>query len=126
MYGCWAMLANSICTGLRSNFAHRRTIVELRSMKWATAATTGKTVLVLGATGGIGGEVARQLRDAGWKVRALHRGGQLPTEQRDGIEWIRGDAMNRADVMSAASGCSVIVHAVNPPGYRRWSELVLP
>ncbi len=33
-----------------------------------------KSVLVLGATGGIGGEVARQLRDAGWDVRALKRG----------------------------------------------------
>jgi len=28
--------------------------------------------------------------------------------------------------MNAAAGCSVIIHAVNPPGYRRWSELVLP
>jgi nucleoside-diphosphate-sugar epimerase len=28
--------------------------------------------------------------------------------------------------MRAANGCSVIVHAVNPPGYRRWPELVLP
>ena len=28
--------------------------------------------------------------------------------------------------MTAAQGCSVIVHAVNPPGYRRWAELVLP
>jgi nucleoside-diphosphate-sugar epimerase len=34
--------------------------------------------------------------------------------------------MNREDVIAAANGCSVIVHAVNPPGYRRWSELVLP
>ena len=39
---------------------------------------------------------------------------------------MRGDAMTRADVMAAAKGCQVIVHAVNPPGYRRWSELVLP
>ena len=82
--------------------------------------------LVLGATGGIGGEVARQLRDAGWEVRALKRGLQQPEEQRDGIAWMRGDAMNRDDVMQAARGCSVIVHAVNPPGYRKWSELVLP
>ena len=83
-------------------------------------------VLVLGATGGIGGEVARQLRDQGWDVRALRRGGPLAREQRDGIAWIRGDAMHRADVMAAAEGCDVIVHAVNPPGYRRWAELVLP
>jgi nucleoside-diphosphate-sugar epimerase len=84
------------------------------------------TVLVLGATGGIGSEVARQLRDAGWTVRALQRRGAQPVEQRRGITWIRGDAMNAQDVMGAAHGCSVIVHAVNPPGYRRWSELVLP
>lgn len=88
--------------------------------------TTLNTALVLGATGGIGGEVARQLRDAGWKVRALRRGAEVASEQRDGIEWVRGDAMQRADVLVAARGCSVIVHAVNPPGYRRWSELVLP
>lgn len=84
------------------------------------------TVLVLGATGGIGGEVARQLRDQGWHVRALRRGGPQAREQRDGIAWIRGDAMHRDDVITAAEGCSVIVHAVNPPGYRRWAELVLP
>ena len=82
--------------------------------------------LVLGATGGIGGEVARQLRDAGWQVRALQRGLAAPQEQRDGIAWLRGDAMRREDVMRAARGCSVIVHAVNPPGYRKWNELVLP
>jgi nucleoside-diphosphate-sugar epimerase len=88
---------------------------------------TGKnTVLVLGATGGIGGEVARQLRDGGWTVRALRRSAAQPAEQRMGITWIRGDALNAADVRAAADGCSVIVHAVNPPGYRRWSELVLP
>jgi len=84
------------------------------------------TVLVLGATGGIGGEVARQLRDAGWNVRAMRRAGDQAMERRDGMVWLRGDAMNREDVMAAAQGCSVIVHAVNPPGYRRWSELVLP
>jgi nucleoside-diphosphate-sugar epimerase len=83
-------------------------------------------VLVLGATGGIGGEVARQLKDAGWDVRALQRRGEQAIEKRSGITWLRGDAMNAQDVMAAAEGCSVIVHAVNPPGYRRWSELALP
>jgi len=85
-----------------------------------------KTALVLGATGGIGGEMARQLRDAGWTVRALQRRASQPSLQRQGITWIRGDAMNPRDVAAAADGCSVIVHAVNPPGYQRWSELVLP
>ena len=88
--------------------------------------SNNKTVLVLGATGGIGGEVARQLRDAGWQVRALKRGAEQASERRDGMFWLRGDALNRQDVIDAATGCSVIVHAVNPPGYRQWSELVLP
>src|SRR3990167_6609751 len=84
------------------------------------------TALVLGATGGIGGEVARQLVAAGWAVRALRRGAAHATGKQGGIEWVQGDAMNRADVLTAAQGCAVIVHAVNPPGYRRWAELVLP
>jgi nucleoside-diphosphate-sugar epimerase len=87
---------------------------------------TNRNVLVLGATGGIGGEVARQLRDAGWRVRALKRGAKASVEHKDGMTWVGGDALNRQDVLNAAEGCSVIVHAVNPPGYRRWSELVLP
>lgn len=84
------------------------------------------TALVLGATGGIGGEVARQLQRAGWQVRALVRGLDRVAGRQDGIAWIEGDAMNAADVLDAARGASAIVHAVNPPGYRRWAELVLP
>jgi len=83
-----------------------------------------QTALVLGASGGIGGEVARELHDRGWTVRALRRGGAPGSS--DGLAWMHGDAMNAADVAGAAQGCDVIVHAVNPPGYRRWAELVLP
>lgn len=86
---------------------------------------TTKTALVLGATGGIGGEMVRQLLAAGWTVRALKRGETQPA-RGDGIGWLRGDALSRTDVMAAAKGCSVIVHAVNPPGYRHWGQLVLP
>ncbi|VVD62013.1 NAD-dependent epimerase/dehydratase family protein [Pandoraea anhela] len=91
--------------------------------------------LVLGATGGIGGEVTRQLLDAGWQVRALRRGGAPDatanasddvTPNISGIEWIDGDAMHACDVLSAARDCDVIVHAVNPPGYRHWNTQVLP
>jgi len=70
--------------------------------------------------------VARQLRDNGWNVRALQRGAAPGVEQRDGMAWVRGDAMNADEVRAAAQGCSIIVHAVNPPGYRRWAEFVLP
>lgn len=84
-----------------------------------------RTALVLGANGGIGGEVARQLLAAGWTLRALAR--RTPTApQTRGIEWMRGDALNAGDVLQAARGCRVIVHAVNPPGYRNWAGQVLP
>lgn len=87
---------------------------------------SNRTALVLGATGGIGGEMARQLRDAGWQVRALKRKLGTPSLLREGIEWVDGDAMQASELARAARGCSVIVHAVNPPGYRNWAELVLP
>jgi nucleoside-diphosphate-sugar epimerase len=87
---------------------------------------TDNMALVLGATGGIGGEVARQLRAAGWQVRALHRNPQSAATLGDGIDWRQGDAMDREAVVRAAQGCAVIVHAVNPPGYRRWPQVVLP
>ncbi|MDM8359105.1 NAD-dependent epimerase/dehydratase family protein [Pandoraea communis] len=83
--------------------------------------------LVLGATGGIGGEVALQLLAAGWRVRALRRGGAPRTgPPHAGIEWVAGDAMHADDVLAAARDCDVIVHAVNPPGYRNWDTQVLP
>jgi uncharacterized protein YbjT (DUF2867 family) len=42
------------------------------------------------------------------------------------VQWIAGDAMERDDVMAAANGADVIVHGVNPPGYRNWRGLALP
>ncbi|WP_370677044.1 NAD(P)H-binding protein [Pleomorphomonas sp. PLEO] len=84
-----------------------------------------KIALVLGATGGIGGEVASRLVSSGWQVRALNRNPERAG--KDGrVTWIKGDAMAAADVMAAAEGVSLIVHAVNPPGYRDWDKLVLP
>jgi nucleoside-diphosphate-sugar epimerase len=87
-----------------------------------------RTALVLGATGGIGGEVAATLLRRGWVVRALHRDPAAARRNSwlDGVTWMRGDAIQPADVTAAARGAALIVHAVNPPGYRRWGELVLP
>jgi len=84
---------------------------------------SSRTALVIGANGGIGRETCLALKKHGWQVRALVR--HLPAEQ-EGITWIQGDAMQLADVLAAASGVDVIVHAVNPPGYRNWDTLVLP
>jgi len=86
---------------------------------------TGKTALILGASGGIGGAIAAALLRHGWRVRGMARA--VPTAAgAAGIEWVKGDAMLRADVVQAAAGVSMIVHAVNPAGYRNWDKLVLP
>jgi nucleoside-diphosphate-sugar epimerase len=84
-----------------------------------------RTALVMGATGGSGGEIVAALLRRGWKVRALVRDSKRPNLAPN-IEWHAGDAMNAADVAQAARGVELIVHAVNPPGYRDWNKLVLP
>jgi nucleoside-diphosphate-sugar epimerase len=83
-----------------------------------------ETALVLGAAGGIGGETVRALNANGWRVRAFNR--TRSGVDGDGVDWVRGDALDAAAVASAAEGASVIVHAVNPRGYRNWERLVLP
>ncbi len=86
-----------------------------------------RTALVLGATGGIGGETAAALVRHGWKIRALTRSPESEAAKRQpDWEWMRGDSMDAASVLQAARDTSLIVHAVNPPGYRDWDKLVLP
>jgi nucleoside-diphosphate-sugar epimerase len=91
--------------------------------------TVKPIALVIGATGGIGGEVAHALRVKGWAVRGLARN---PDEaaKRSGwigdIAWVAGDAMREADIVAAAQGAAIIFHGANPPGYKNWRGLALP
>jgi nucleoside-diphosphate-sugar epimerase len=87
-------------------------------------AKMNKTVLVLGATGGVGGETARALLRRGWTVRGLAR--RIHDGMDPAITWVEGDAMDGAAVLRAAEGVDAIVHAVNPPGYRNWRGQALP
>jgi nucleoside-diphosphate-sugar epimerase len=86
---------------------------------------SSKIALVIGANGGIGREACLALKRHGWEVRALVRN-PLADANAHGVVWLKGDAMDSADVLAAAKGVNVIVHAVNPPGYRNWDKLVLP
>jgi len=88
-----------------------------------------RAALFIGAAGSFGLHAATALMERGWSIRALARdpeaarakiGANMP------IDWIRGDAMNGDDVMAAAQGAQVIVHAANPPAYRNWRGLALP
>ena len=88
-----------------------------------------KTALVIGATGGIGGEMAKALVKRGWRVKALNRKPQeaaLNHSRLGPIEWVEGDAMNAADVARAAEGVSILFHGANPPAYRNWEGLAVP
>ncbi|BCP54904.1 membrane protein [Kaistia sp. 32K] len=90
--------------------------------------TKNRIALVVGATGGIGGAVARALVDRGWTVRGLNRQPEAAARKPggEGIEWVKGDAMNAEDVIAAAKGASIVFHGANPPGYRNWQGLALP
>jgi len=87
-----------------------------------------KTALIIGATGGAGSEIARALIRRGYRVRAIHRNperAKAAMASLGAVEWLQGDALNAADVLRAASGVSLVVHAANPPGYRNWRGLAM-
>lgn len=89
-----------------------------------------RSALVLGATGGIGGETAAALLRRGWSVTAMVRD-PVAARARSAaalgdVTWVAGDATRADDVRWATEGARVVVHAVNPPGYRNWGDLVLP
>ena len=88
-----------------------------------------KTLLIIGATGGIGGEVARSFARGGWTVRALARKPKEATKRFSHLgvaEWRKGDALKSKDVLKAARGVDAIFHGANPPGYQKWRERAVP
>ncbi|MGD1933588.1 MAG: NAD(P)H-binding protein [Candidatus Phaeomarinobacter sp.] len=90
--------------------------------------TSQPRLLVIGATGGIGSEVAKAARAAGWAVRAMHRHPRKAARSMADldVEWVKGDAMRARDVARAARKCDVIFHGANPPGYKKWKQLAIP
>lgn len=88
-----------------------------------------KTILVIGATGGIGHAVAQAFLQAGWQVRALSRRDSpqaMPLPGLELMQWVKGDALNAADVIRASQAVDCICHAANPPKYQKWRERALP
>ncbi len=66
-------------------------------------------ILVTGYGGFLGREIVRQLCEAGFSVRGFARQRYADLEQL-GLEIVQGDITNRAQVISAVSGCDAIVH----------------
>ncbi|HEY3340366.1 MAG TPA: NAD(P)H-binding protein, partial [Anaerolineae bacterium] len=67
---------------------------------------------VLGATGFIGGHIARASLDAGWTVRAVRRNpnntGAIGELQ---VEWVTANLADVDSLRRAMAGCDVVFHA---------------
>ena len=73
----------------------------------------GQHAFVTGATGFVGGHVARALSGEGWHVKALvrHGGNAHRLEMRElAVEIVPSDLARRADIANAVAGCDAIVH----------------
>jgi farnesol dehydrogenase len=68
------------------------------------------TVLLTGATGFLGKNVARHLRARGHALRVLVRSTSNVQGLPEGVEIAAGDVTDAASVMAAAGGCTAIVH----------------
>jgi len=72
---------------------------------------TAARVLVTGATGFVGGTVARALAEHGYRVRALVRPGRDASELRDlGVEPVEGDLLDEASLAAAVEGVEGVFH----------------
>jgi NADH dehydrogenase len=71
------------------------------------------TYLVVGATGFVGSEVCRLLREAGLPVRALVRASSTPDKvarlERTGAEIVRGDVRDRSSLDRACRDAAVVI-----------------
>ena len=78
-------------------------------------------VLVTGATGFIGGNLARELWRQGYQVRALVRPGANTLTIKDtGIETVAGDLLEPDSVRRAVEGCQALFHCA--AAYTFWAK----
>ena len=78
-------------------------------------------VLVTGATGFVGGNLARELCTRGHEVRAVARPGSNPlTIENTEIELVEGDILDRESIRRSAKGCEAVFHCA--AAYTFWSR----
>ena len=75
--------------------------------------------VVIGASGGTGSALVRELIGRGQRVRAVNRSGRLVVP--DGVEVLAGDATDPDRMREVCRGADVVFNAVNFP-FRQWRE----
>jgi uncharacterized protein YbjT (DUF2867 family) len=79
--------------------------------------TRARTALVTGATGFIGGRLARALAEDGWRVRALVRDRGRASDLADaGVELFEGDVLDAASLQGAGEDAEVAYYLVHSMG----------
>lgn len=79
--------------------------------------------VVLGAAGGTGSAVVRELATRGLPVRAVTRGGVTEVPER--VERMAADVGTSVGARQACEGAAVVYHCAQPD-YRKWPELFPP
>ncbi|MFN3765818.1 MAG: NmrA family NAD(P)-binding protein [Aliihoeflea sp.] len=83
-----------------------------------------KTVVILGAGGRVGNEIAKAFVAAGWRVKGVARGAKAQSLAA-GVEPVAADASDGDALVAVCKGADIIVHALNPL-YTEWEEKVMP
>lgn len=78
-----------------------------------------KAHVVIGASGGTGRALVRELRERGRRVRAVNRSGRADVPP--GVEVVAADARDADRMREVCRGAVVVYNAVNPP-FRQWRE----
>jgi uncharacterized protein YbjT (DUF2867 family) len=78
--------------------------------------SSGRTILLTGATGFVGGAVRPALAQAGWRVRCLTRNAAGARARQPALEWIQGDVSDPASCARALEGCSAALYLVHGIG----------
>jgi len=75
--------------------------------------------VVVGASGGTGSALVRELTRRGHRVRAVNRSGRMYVPA--GVETVAGEASDRERMRQVCQGADVVYNAVNPP-FPQWLE----
>jgi nucleoside-diphosphate-sugar epimerase len=76
--------------------------------------------VIIGASGGTGNAIVRQLVARGKRVRGVNRGGRADVPS--GVEMLKADATDPNSMREVCQGASVVYNCVNPP-FTQWMEL---